>query len=359
MKTDVTIIPPGSVIGIIGGGQLGRMTALAAANLGYRTHIFTPEKNSPAEQVSHRVTIAPYRDKEALLGFAQNVDVVTFEFENIPFETLKMLEKHVTVHPNPEVLHVSQNRLREKNMVSRHGIGTTPYKAVHSKEELVEAVKTLGIPCILKTVEMGYDGKGQHVIREDTNLAALWEEMSIATGIVEAFVSFTKEISVVLARSATGEIAAYPPVENIHKNGILNKTIAPASIDAAIGEKATTIAKTIAEKLNLIGILTVEFFVTKDGEVWVNEIAPRPHNSGHWTMDACVTSQFEQFVRAVCGLPLGSVEVLTPAIMHNLIGHDVDGWKSHLEDPRAKLHLYGKATAREGRKMGHVTKLLF
>lgn len=358
-KHQVPVIAPGSIIGIIGGGQLGRMTALAAANLGYRTHIFTPDKASPAEQVSHRVTIAPYRDKEALQDFAKSVDVVTFEFENIPFETLKMLEKQVIVHPNPEVLHVSQNRLREKDMVAACGIGTTPYRAVHNLMTLKRAVKELGTPCILKTVEMGYDGKGQFVITADTDLKALWEEIAIGTGILEAFVKFDKEISVIVARNGKGDTAAYPPVENIHKNGILDKTIAPAAIDVVLATKATNYAHTIAKQLNLIGILAVEFFVTKNGDIWVNEIAPRPHNSGHWTMDACVTSQFEQFVRAVCGLPLGSVDVLAPAIMQNLIGDDAHDWWKHLEDPLAKLHLYGKATARAGRKMGHVTRLQF
>lgn len=353
----MAIIPPGSVIGIIGGGQLGRMSSLAAANLGYRTHIFTPEKAGPAEQVSHRVTIAPYHDKEALRSFAQSVDVVTFEFENIPFETLKMLEEHVAVHPSPEILHVSQNRLREKDMVSDLGIGTTPYRKVDSLESLEKAVDELGRPSILKTVEMGYDGKGQFVIKQDTDLKMLWNEAAISIGILEGFVDFDKEISVVLARNAKGDIVAFPPVENIHVNGILNKTIAPAASDKAITDKAILIAKTLIESQKMIGILAVEFFVTKTGDVWVNEIAPRPHNSGHWTMDACVTSQFEQFIRAVCGLPLGSVNILTPAVMQNLIGDDINEWQKYLSDPRAKLHLYGKATAHEGRKMGHVNLL--
>src|SRR5690606_30726698 len=205
-----------------------------------------------------------------------------------------------------------------------------------------------GLPCILKTVEMGYDGKGQFVIREKAGLDALWEEIGIGTGILEGFVDFTKEISVVLARNIHGEIAAYPPVENIHVGGILDKPIAPAELDTAMAEKAVSIAKTIAGEIRLVGVLAVEFFVTRAGEIWVNEIAPRPHNSGHWTMDACVTSQFEQFVRAICGLPLGSVEVLAPAVMQNLVGNAVNDWQRYLTDPRAKLHLYGKATAREG-----------
>lgn len=358
MTPSTTLIPPGSVIGIIGGGQLGRMAALAAANLGYRVHIFTPEKASPAEQVSHRVTVAPYRDKEALRSFAHSVDVVTFEFENIPYETLKMLEAEVLVRPGPEILHLSQNRLREKDKLVGYGIGTAPYRAVNSLEMFEEAVQALGFPCVLKTAEMGYDGKGQWVIRAETNLTALWNDIGVKDCILEAFVPFYKEISVVVARSAKGEIVYYPPVENIHSNGILERTIAPAELGPGIAAKATSIATMLAGYLHLVGVLAVEFFVTNEGEVWVNEIAPRPHNSGHWTMDACVTGQFEQFVRAVCGLPLGSVEVLVPAIMHNLIGSAAHDWQRHLLDPRAKLHLYGKTTAREGRKMGHVTQLL-
>ncbi len=351
------MIKPGSVIGIVGGGQLGRMTAIAAANLGYRSHIYTPEKAGPAEQVSHRVTIAPYDDREALRHFSQNVDVMTFEFENIPYETLKMLEAQGDVRPGANVLHIAQHRLREKGFMRERGIATTPYKAVTSAVELKQGLQELGYPCILKTVEMGYDGKGQFVIREGDDVEALWRDNPIGTGILEAFVDYVKEVSVVVARGLDKTVLAYPVVENIHKNGILAKTIAPAEIDPVIAKKARDIACKIAEELDLCGVVAVEFFVRRDGEVLVNEIAPRPHNSGHWTIDACVTSQFEQLVRAVCGLPLGSVDILAPAVMVNLIGHEVDNWQHYLQDPHAKLHLYGKLTAREGRKMGHVTTL--
>ena len=351
------IIPPGSVIGIIGGGQLGRMAALEAAKLGYRTHIFTPEKASPAEQVSHRVTIAPYRDREALRDFAQNVDVVTFEFENIPFETLKMLEGEVLVRPGANALHISQNRIREKDYISKLGIQTAGYREVTSADMLVEAVEALGTPSILKTVELGYDGKGQFVIQPDTDLRKLWADIGIGTGVLEAFVDYAKEISVVIARGADGQVAIYPAVENIHKSGILHQTIAPADVAEPVKQRAQEVAEAIAESLELVGVLAVELFVTKKGDVLVNEIAPRPHNSGHWTLDACVTCQFEQFIRAVCGLPLGSVEMLARAKMVNLIGSDALEWEKYLYEPMTKLHLYGKATARDGRKMGHVTRL--
>lgn len=352
------IIPPGSIIGIIGGGQLGRMAALEAAKLGYRTHIFTPEKASPAEQVSHRVTIAPYRDKEALRDFSHNVDVVTFEFENIPYETLKMLEGEVTVRPGANALHISQNRVREKDYITALGIPTAPYQTVNSAADLVKAVAELGTPSILKTAEMGYDGKGQFVIQPNTDLTKLWQDTGVTACILEGFVDYALEVSVVIARGVDGSIAAYPVVQNIHKGGILRETIAPANVTPIIQKEAHRIAEAIAESLGLEGIMAVEMFVTKDDRVLVNEIAPRPHNSGHWTMDACVTCQFEQFIRAVCGLPLGSVEMLAHARMENLIGNDVLSWEKYLQEPMAKLHLYGKATAREGRKMGHVTHLL-
>ena len=353
----MSVIPPGSVIGIIGGGQLGRMTALAAANLGYRTHIFTPEKAGPAEQVSHRVTIAPYRDKKALKSFTHNVDVVTFEFENIPVETLHMLEGEVQVCPGAKALHIAQNRIREKDFITQLGIKTAPYKAIHSAEDLKTAVNELGTPSILKTVEMGYDGKGQFVIKADTDIVALWDDAAMGVGVLEAFVDFTKEASIVIARGKNGQTLAYPLVENIHRDGILHKTIAPTVIDKDIAEKAHAYAVKLAEAVELVGVMAIEFFITKAGEVLVNEIAPRPHNSGHWTMDACVTSQFEQCVRAVCGLPLGSVDILAPAVMENLIGDDMNAWEQHLSDPTVKLHLYGKKTARPGRKMGHITRL--
>jgi 5-(carboxyamino)imidazole ribonucleotide synthase len=351
------MIKPGGKIGIIGGGQLGRMAALAAANLGFKVHIYTDSQNSPASHAAYKTTVASYDDASSLEKFAKSVDVVTFEFENIPYLSVQKLEENHQVHPSSKVLHVSQNRLREKDFLNSIGIKTAPYKKVTNAVELQAAYKEIGTKCILKTVEFGYDGKGQFVIKDDTDLAKLWDEINIGTGILEGMVAFEKEVSVVIARGADGAAVSYVAVENIHKNGILDVTIAPAKIAESISQKAKEIACIIVEKLNLQGLIAVEMFVTASGDVLVNEIAPRPHNSGHWTMDACITSQFEQFIRAVCGLPLGSPDYRCSATMQNLIGDDVNAWLDYLKEPNAKLHLYGKDEARAGRKMGHVNRL--
>jgi 5-(carboxyamino)imidazole ribonucleotide synthase len=358
------MIAPGATIGIIGGGQLGRMSALAAAELGYRVHIFTPEADAPASQVCAATTQAAYDDREALEAFAHAVDVVTFEFENIPHESIALLSALVPVHPGAEVLRVSRNRLREKDFVRSLGIGTAPYAKVESPEELQTAIAAIGVPSILKTTEMGYDGKGQAKILNAADAPEAWQSLTIHDPrltthelILEGFVDFTMEISVIVARGAGGEYKLYPPVQNIHKNHILDETHAPAPVADAVAREAERIAVKIAEGLDLQGLLAVEMFVTKKGGVLVNELAPRPHNSGHWTMDACVTSQFEQHIRAVCGLPLGDTSMLCKAVMKNLIGDEVDGWERILREPNAKLHLYGKKEARPGRKMGHVNRL--
>ncbi len=352
------MIEPGGTIGILGGGQLGRMTALAAATLGYRCHIFCPERDAPATQVTPLATIAAYEDHEALASFAAAVDVITFEFENVSAESAEFLAARKPVRPSPQVLRIAQDRLQEKDFLRAAGAATAEYREVTSPEALRRAVREIGPKAVLKTVRLGYDGKGQVMIGPETDLAAAWEKMGADIGILEGFVDFTCEISVIVARGSHGAWAAYVPVENQHAHHILDTTIAPARIADDVAKAADAVARRIAERLDLTGLLAVEMFVTRQGAILVNEIAPRPHNSGHWTIDACYTSQFEQFVRAICGLPLGSPERHSDAVMKNLIGADVAAWQAALDDPLAKLHLYGKAEARPGRKMGHVTRLV-
>jgi 5-(carboxyamino)imidazole ribonucleotide synthase len=354
-------LAPGATIGILGGGQLGRMTALAAANLGYRCHIFCQNADEPAAKVAAVVTVAPFEDMAALDAFADAVDVVTLEFENVPIATLDRVANKTPVHPSPAVLAVAQNRLLEKTFANESGIATAPYRAVTSADELRAAVAEIGTPSVLKTVRFGYDGKGQVAIRPDTDRETAWAESGAGPdtegGILERFVEFDCEISVIVARGANGDISAFEPVENRHRNHILDETIAPAGISENTAQAAMDAALKMAAGLDVIGLLAVEMFVTGDGAILVNEIAPRPHNSGHWTIDACHTGQFEQLVRAVCGLPLGDPSRRCDAVMKNLIGDEVDGWPTYAADPRAKLHLYGKAETRPGRKMGHVNFL--
>ncbi len=350
-------IAPGGTIGILGGGQLGRMTAIAAARLGYRCHVYCPDKEAPASDVAAATTVAAYDDLAALEEFAKSVDVVTFEFENVPAAAGERLAAWKPTRPEPRVLHLTQQRLREKNFLTSINVPTTRYLEVAHKEALPQAVQALGRPCVLKSVSFGYDGKGQVRIDPETDLGAVWQNMGGELAILESFVEFQREISVLVARGPDGAMEIYVPVENQHRNHILDTTIAPARIPATISVKAEAIARHIAQEIKLVGLLAVEMFVTKDGEVLVNELAPRPHNSGHWTIDACVTSQFEQFVRAVCGLPLGSPERHSDAVMKNLLGDEVRDWRQILAEPGAKLHLYGKRESRPDRKMGHVTRL--
>ena len=350
-------VPPGGTIGILGGGQLGRMTAQAAQRLGYKVVVLTPEIDSPAGQVCDQVIQAAYDDADALAELARRCDVVTYEFENIPYEPVAALAEKVTVCPSPRVLRITQDRLREKDFVQRLGIPTTRFRAVPSFAELAGAVAAVGRPAVLKTTRMGYDGKGQTAIREDTDLAQAWRSIGSAAAIAEAFVDFAYEASVIVARGLDGTLACYAPVANEHRNHILYRTQVPAPMDDALAEAVQTMACKIAEGLELIGLICVEMFITADGTAMVNELAPRPHNSGHWSLDACVTSQFEQFIRAVCGLPLGSPERHSDAVMKNLLGDEVANWKQILGEPGAKLHLYGKTDPRPGRKMGHVTRL--
>lgn len=352
-----TPIPPGSVIGIVGGGQLGRMTAIAAARLGYRCHIFCPDADPPAAHVAAAHTRAAYDDAEALGAFAAAVDVVTFEFENIPADSVARLAQRVPVRPSAHVLAVAQDRQHEKAFFNDIGIPTAPWRLVTGPEALARAVAEIGRPAVLKTTRLGYDGKGQVKITDDTDLDAAWRDMGGPEGILEGFVDFDREISVIVARGVDGAMAHYVPVENIHVHHILDTTLAPARVPAAVAAEAEAVADRAAQALDLVGLLAVEMFVTRDGGVLVNEMAPRPHNSGHWTIDACYTDQFEQLVRAVCGLPLGLPERHSDAEMKNLIGAAAEEWPTLLREPGARLHLYGKAEARPGRKMGHVTRL--
>lgn len=351
------ILPPGSVIGILGGGQLGRMSALAAARLGYKVHIFSPEADGPAAQVSWRNTVAAYDDLAALEAFAKSVDVVTFEFENIPAAAAEVLAKLKPTRPSPRVLHITQERLREKRFLERIHVPVTPFRDVTGPEGLPEAVAALGRPSILKSASFGYDGKGQVRIDAGTDLADAWKRMGGPIAILEGFVDFACEISVIVARNPAGDVALYEPALNSHKHHILDTSTVPAGIAPKVSHAAEAIARRIAGEIDLIGLLAVEMFVTKDGRVLVNELAPRPHNSGHWSMDGAITSQFEQHVRAVCGLDLGNPARHSDTVMTNLIGDEIETWPQLLADPDVKLHLYGKAEARPGRKMGHWNRL--
>lgn len=351
-------ILPGATIGILGSGQLGRMLTIAAKQMGYAVSIYSPDKDSPAGQVADHEVVGAYEDLNAVRAFAQSVDVVTFEFENVPSATTRAAAEFAPVRPDGQVLHITQQRLREKTFLQDHGFPVTPFKRVVSLSELEAAARELGLPAVLKTASFGYDGKGQVKLRAPEDLPAAYAALKGAEAIYEAFVDFEKEISVVAARTVSGAVSAFPVFENAHANHILDVTFAPANIPAALAEEARRIAAGILESLKVVGLLTVELFVTRDGRILVNELAPRTHNSGHLTMDACITSQFELQLRAVCGLPLGSTDLHQPAAMANLLGHlwepGEPDWAGALEDPQVKLHLYGKAEARRGRKMGHL-----
>ena len=358
MKNQTAILP-GATIGVLGSGQLGRMFAIAARELGYRIQIYSPYDDTPAGHIADREWSAAYDDLEKVREFARNVDVVTFEFENVLSVTTEAVEETTPVRPGGRVLHITQQRLREKTCLRDNGFPVTPFLAINSMAELQTAARELGLPAVLKTASFGYDGKGQTKLYSEADLESAFAALKGAEGIYEAFVDFEKEISVVAARSLEGEFKAFPVFENSHANHILDVTFAPAAISAKLAREAEDLARGILEKLDVVGLLTVEMFVTRDGRVLVNELAPRTHNSGHLTIDACVTSQFEQQVRAVCGLPLGSTELRAPAAMANLLGHlwkdGEPNWAAALEDPHVKLHLYGKAEPRVGRKMGHLT----
>ncbi|WP_159715015.1 5-(carboxyamino)imidazole ribonucleotide synthase [Geminicoccus flavidas] len=350
-------IPPGSTIGILGGGQLGRMTALAAARLGYRCHIFAPDAEAPAALVSAAYTRAAFDDRAALDRFADAVDVVTLEWENVPTVAVERLAERVPVRPGAAALAICQERVAEKRFVQGLGIEVTPFAAVGNAAELDRAAADIGLPAVLKTTRLGYDGKGQTTLRDQADLEGALERIGGGPAILEAFVAFDFELSVVTARGTDGSQASFDPVENRHAKHVLALTLAPARLSAAQRDQAIMIAERIAQALDLVGVLGVEMFCTTDGRLLVNELAPRPHNSGHWTMDACRTDQFEQLVRAVCGLPLGDPARHHDAIMRNLLGAEADAWAGILAKPGDRLHLYGKAQAKPGRKMGHVNRL--
>jgi len=354
----MSALAPGAVIGIIGGGQLGRMSAMAAARLGYRVHVFSPEADGPAAQVSAASTVADYADLEALRRFADAVDVITFEFENLPADSLELLESLKPVRPGPRILAISQDRLLEKQFLNNAGIATAPWAKVESEAELDAAVAKLGLPLVLKTTRLGYDGKGQALLRAAEDLAPAYARLAPKPLVLEGFVTFAAEVSVMVARGVDGTVVTYDAVENRHKHHILDLTLAPAPLPQDLLAEAQDIARRVAEALELVGILGVEMFVTADGRLLVNEIAPRPHNSGHWTMDACPCGQFEMHIRAVAGLPLPPAMRHSDAVMKNLIGpEDMALWPRILATPGLIPHHYGKAEARPGRKMGHFNRL--
>ncbi len=351
-------LPPGSTIGVLGGGQLGRMMALAAARLGYRVHVFTPEADSPCAQVCAVATVADYDDVTAIDRFAQDVDVVTLEFENVPATTVSRLEATRHVYPGGHALAITQDRIAEKRFVSGQGLKTAAWKPAASAMDVGEAVKALGGRAIAKTTRLGYDGKGQLALTEKSDPAEAWRQLGEVELIVEQTVPFVAELSVVLARGIDGTTADYPVVLNHHVHHILAETIAPAPVSTAVAAAAAEVARRVADGLDYVGVLAVELFLLKDNTLLVNEIAPRPHNSGHWTIDCCATSQFEQQARAVAGLPLGDTTLLAGGRMTNLIGDAVDAWSELVAEKGARVHLYGKAQTRAGRKMGHVTRLV-
>jgi 5-(carboxyamino)imidazole ribonucleotide synthase len=352
-------LPPGSTIGILGGGQLGRMLAMAAARLGLRTHIYSDEAGAPAFDVAAAKTVGPYTDQEAIARFADAVDVVTCEFENVPAETLEAAGRIVPVFPRARSFAVAQDRLAEKDFIAELGIAVAPYAKVDTLEDLRAALPRVRVPALLKTRRFGYDGKGQALIRGADEIAASLEAIGHAPALVEGIVPFEREVSVIVVRGQDGAMQFYDAVENVHQNGILAISRAPARISQGLAVEARTIAAKIAEALSHIGVLCVEMF-EREGEkpeLVVNEFAPRVHNSGHWTLDACAVSQFENHVRAICGWPLGETARHSDAVMNNLIGDDINTWRELAAEPGAAVHLYGKAEARPGRKMGHVTRL--
>ncbi|GAC1359852.1 MAG: 5-(carboxyamino)imidazole ribonucleotide synthase [Herpetosiphon sp.] len=355
------ILLPGSTIGILGNGQLGRMLALAARRMGYQSHCYGPEAGSPAGQVADRESIAPFGDLECLQRFAQSVDVVTFEFENVPAVVTETIMSIVPVRPTPAVLHISQHRLREKTFLRTSGFPVAPFAAVSSGSGLSEAVRQIGYPCLAKTIGFGYDGKGQMPIHCADDLIKAQAVFGQQPAIIEGWVRFDRELSVVGARAMDGTFTHFAVTENIHHKGILEVSLAPARVEQDVQDVAVQLTRQIFEALEVVGVACVEFFLTHEHQLLVNELAPRPHNSGHWTIEGAATSQFEQQLRAVCGLPLGSTNQLAPTAMLNLLGDlwqtGEPPWEAVLALPSLALHLYGKRAARPGRKMGHVTVL--
>ena len=357
--SDGRTILPGATLGVMGSGQLGRMFAIAARRMGYRVHTFSPDSDTPTGQVADFETTASYDDEAAVRDFAKSVAVLTFEFENVPSQTIGWASDHCPVRPSGNVLHICQHRLREKEFLAGAGIPVAPFRKIESAGQLAEAAAEIGLPCVLKTAAFGYDGKGQRKLRPGDDLAEAWRPFDGQPAVLEKFIAFEREISVIVARGLDGSVTTWPVCENGHANHILDVTVCPARLPAPVADRAAELACSIALALELVGVLAVEMFLMGDGGIVVNELAPRPHNSGHFSFDASVTSQFEQQVRAVCGLPLGSTESLRPAAMANLLG-DVwaDGepdWAAAAAFPGVKIHLYGKTAAKPGRKMGHLT----
>ena len=353
------IILPNSTIGVFGSGQLGRMFAIEARKMGYRVHTFSPYTGTPTGQVADIETCAQYEDLDAVKEFARSVDVVTFEFENVPSGTVQAAAEFVDVHPRGDILHTTQNRLREKTFLSNNGFPVTEFRHIKTIESLYKAVEELGAPSILKTAGFGYDGKGQEKIRGVGDIEPAFHDLKGNEAVLEAFVDFEKEVSVVCARDRKGNVCHFGVIENEHANHILDVSFAPAIVPEKVFREAIEIAGALADTLSYVGTLCVEFFLTKGEKLLINELAPRPHNSGHLTFDACVTSQFELQLRAVCGLPLGSTEFYKPAAMANLLGdlwqNGEPNWAAALRSENIKLHLYGKTDPRPGRKMGHIT----
>lgn len=353
----MSALPPGSTIGILGGGQLGRMLAIAAAQLGFDVCIYTDEQDSPASRVSAKTIIGDYQDSIALARFARHVDVVTTEFENVPAETAEVLiEAGARVAPTPAVLAIAQDRFDEKSYFLSAGIATPPFRAVSSQADLDAAIAEIGAPAILKTRRLGYDGRGQIRIKTAADAAGAYEKLG-APGILEGFCAFEREVSIIAARAIDGSIAYFDLNENVHSGGILSRTTLPANVSDAAIVAARAAAQSVLEAFDYVGVLTIEFFVMPDGALIANEMAPRVHNSGHWTIEGALTSQFEQHIRAVAGWPLGPTTRVAEIEMLNLIGEDANEWEKLAADPTARVHLYGKRDARAGRKMGHVTKL--
>jgi 5-(carboxyamino)imidazole ribonucleotide synthase len=349
-------LPQGSVIGILGGGQLGRMLSVAASRLGYRCHIFEPGA-ATAGDVAHAVTTAPYEDAAALRAFAASVDVITYEFENVPTSALDLLESLRPIRPNRRALAVSQDRITEKSFLNDLGLQTAPWAPVNSEADLRAAVERLGLPAILKTARLGYDGKGQVRLEEEAQIPEAWTAMSGAASVLEGFVAFEREVSVIAARGLDGSVACFDPGENVHRDGILRTTTVPARLSPGQRADAVLIAARILNALDYVGVMGVELFVTRSG-LLVNEIAPRVHNSGHWTQAGCTVDQFEQHIRAVAGLPLGDGGRYADVVMENLIGEDVARVPALLKERDVAVHLYGKGAPRPGRKMGHVNRII-
>ncbi len=350
------ILQTGATIGILGGGQLGRMLSVAASRLGFKTHIFEPGANPPAAEVAHRVTTAAYEDESALRAFAENVDVITYEFENIPTSALDLLETLRPIRPGREALRISQDRLTEKNFLQGLGLKVAPFADIPDAAALEAAMTDIGAPSILKTRRFGYDGKGQERIMKVEDATNAFADMAGNPAVLEGFVNFTHEVSVIAARSVTGEVACYDPGQNVHRNGILHTTTIPAKLSPSLRTDAILIAANVLNALDYVGVLGVELFVTAEGLI-VNEIAPRVHNSGHWTQNGCAVDQFEQHIRAVAGWALGDGKRHSDVVMENLVGNDMDRVPALAKEPNTALHLYGKAEVKDGRKMGHFNRI--